>query len=330
MRVLLFMIILAAAGWSGYWYFGATAAERTVLSWIEARRDEGWKMGYADLGIRGFPNRFDLTVRDIDLTGAGYVWQAPWLKVFALSYQPNHVIAIWPQNQWIETPLGGYNLQNERLRASLVVAPGTELAVKRLRASGQALRLTPPSGEPRLIQALNFAAERMEGGAAQYHLGLSAAAVTLPRTLRARLDPAGSLPHRLEEFRADLAVRYDRPWTLRTPGPVPRAHDIEIRQVEAHWGNVELRAQGALVADMEGRWNGDLTVTAQNWQTLMEMALSIGWLPAENASTIRAALLSLDKVDGNPDGLKLPLTIREGHAYFGSIALGGSFRVQSL
>ena len=133
MSKLLAAVIAAALFWSGYWLIGAQAARRGVEAWFEARRAEGWAAGYADLSVWGFPNRFDVTLDAVELSDpeAGLAWSAPYFQLFALSYRPHHVIAVWPHEQQIETPLGNYRLISHDMRASLVVAASTTLAPKR-------------------------------------------------------------------------------------------------------------------------------------------------------------------------------------------------------
>ncbi len=42
MRVLLAIVVLAALGWSGFWYWNASTRDRALTSWLEERRAAGW------------------------------------------------------------------------------------------------------------------------------------------------------------------------------------------------------------------------------------------------------------------------------------------------
>ena len=88
MKWLLGAILLAAAAWSGMWYFAAETRRDGLRDWFEARRDEGWQADYGDLALRGFPNRYDATITDIALADPerGLVFTAPFLQILTLAY----------------------------------------------------------------------------------------------------------------------------------------------------------------------------------------------------------------------------------------------------
>ena len=101
MRLLLAVIVIAALGWSAYWVIGQRGLEQGLADWFEARRAEGWVAETSDLRVRGFPNRFDTGFSDLLLADpeTGLAWEAPYFQLSALSYRPNHVIAVWPEEQ---------------------------------------------------------------------------------------------------------------------------------------------------------------------------------------------------------------------------------------
>ena len=133
MRKLLVLIFALAALWSGYWFVGATAVERGTQVLLDDLRAQGWQVEVADVGTRGFPNRFDTTATQVKLADplGGFTWTAPFFQVLALSYKPNHVIAALPESQSFELPGQTLQVDSTRMRASLVVEPGTALALDR-------------------------------------------------------------------------------------------------------------------------------------------------------------------------------------------------------
>ena len=48
MRVLLAIVVLAALGWSGFWYWNASARDRALTNWLEERRALNLKLGGND------------------------------------------------------------------------------------------------------------------------------------------------------------------------------------------------------------------------------------------------------------------------------------------
>ena len=214
MRALLAVILLAAGLWSAYWVIGSRSTLAAFERWFDARRAEGWVAEAGTLGVQGFPNRFDVVLGDVILAdpATGLAWEAPRFQIDALSYRPNHVIAVWPETQRIATPQEKFRLESQDMRASLVLAPDTALASRRMTLTAEFLRITPEARpeETTALSTLSLAAERLEG--AEYRLGLRAEGLTLAAPSRARLDPEGRLPDRIEGFSADVTATFDKPW----------------------------------------------------------------------------------------------------------------------
>ena len=103
MKFLLGLVTALAVLYGGYWFVGQRAVERGAAAAFDQMAADGWEATHAGISTIGFPSRFDTTVtapRLVDMaTGVG--WEAPWIQVFALSYLPNEVIALFPEEQAI-------------------------------------------------------------------------------------------------------------------------------------------------------------------------------------------------------------------------------------
>ena len=106
MRILLAIVILAAAGWSGFWWFNASARERALTRWLEERRADGWQAEAADMRVTGFPNRVDVIITDLRLADpeAGWSWQASGLQILSLAWKPHQFIVALPGSRWSRPP----------------------------------------------------------------------------------------------------------------------------------------------------------------------------------------------------------------------------------
>ena len=236
LRLLLTVIVIAAAAWSGYWYVGATSLESAFSNWFEERRAEGWVADYTSLKVQGYPNRLDTVATGLALAdpGTGLAWEAPQFEINALSYQPNHVIAVWPGQQLLATPQEKYHLSSDDMRASLVIAPDTTLQVERTALTAESLEIRPASGKgSTALQSLRLAAEHVPmADAATYRLGLAAEGFSPSLGWRDLVDPNGTLPDRFDALSADLTVEFrqtlgpqrdrDRPPSAPDDPPAPR------------------------------------------------------------------------------------------------------------
>lgn len=327
MRMLLILALLATAGWSGYWVWASTTVESAFAGWFEDRRADGWVAEYADLSVAGFPNRVDTTFSDLALAdpATGLAWEAPFFQVLALSYKPNHVIAVWPPEQILATPYEKMTLAATDMRASLVLEPDTDLTLDRTTLTAENLAITPEgSQDATRIGALTLAAERVAvDDAASYRLGLSADGFAPSLPWRAHLDPQGSLPDRLDALRADITVTFDKPWdrhAIEDARPQPRA--IKVKLAEARWGRLELQLAGALTVDSSGVPDGSLTVKAKNWREILDLAVNAGALPSGFAETLEDGLSLVAGLAGNPHTLDIPLDFGNGRVLLGPVPIG--------
>ena len=330
MKRLLILVLVPALLWSGYWLYGASASKTAFAAWFEDRRAEGWVADYAALEVQGFPNRFDTTFTDLALAdpATGWAWNASFFQLLALSYKPNHVIAVWPNTHSIATPQGRFALTQAEMQASVVLWPSTALAVDRVRLVADTVQVTAANGSTTAASALRMAAERLgpdgqaastapEDGPTRYRIALSVEGFAPDTALRQRIDPGDRLPRTLDALRADVTLGFDRPWdrlSVEAARPQPRL--ISLRLAEARWGALELLAAGDLEIDASGEATGRITVKAQNWREILGLARASGALPDGLADTLEQGLGLLA---GRNDGIDIPLDFRSGRIWIGPL-----------
>ncbi|WP_317055837.1 MULTISPECIES: DUF2125 domain-containing protein [Roseovarius] len=331
MRALLTVIVIAALAWSIYWAVGSTGVNTAFNTWFEDRRSEGWVAEVSALETKGFPNRFDTTFSDVSLADpeTGLAWEAPFFQIFALSYKPNHVIAVWPNEQRIATPLAKYDLASEDMRASLVTQAATTLPLDRLTLTAEALSvLEEGAREPTRAKALTLAVERQSVAENSYRLGFKADGFSPALDWRVQIDPNGTLPDTLDALSADLTVDFDAPWdinAIQTARPQPRK--INLRLAEARWGQLELQAAGEMTVDAAGIPEGEITIKARNWRDILKLAVETGAIPEGFAGSLEDGLSLMSQLAGNPKTLDIPLGLRGGRVLLGPVPIGPAPRL---
>ncbi len=325
-RILLTLTLLGAALWSGYWFFGQQGVTTGFSTWFEDRRDEGWAAEFGTLETQGFPNRFDTSFTDLVLADpdSGLAWEAPFFQLLALSYRPNHVIAVWPEDQLFATPDEKYRLQSKNMRASVVTDADIMLPLDRLTLTADTIVVTPESAEePTTVEALRLAAERAPAGVATYRLGLAADGLSPPLEWRVRLDPSGRLPEALDALNADITVTFDKAWdrsAIEDARPQPKR--IKVKLAEARWGRLELQTAGEVDVDASGYPVGEIVVKARNWRDILQMAVASGTLKPGFAKTLESGLSLISQMAGNPETLDIPLNFAGGNVRLGPVPLG--------
>lgn len=325
MRKLIVLILVLATLWGGYWVVGSRAVEHGLAGWIAARRAEGWAADYAELNTVGFPSRFDTTLTQLRLADpeTGLAWTMPFFQILALSYKPNHIIAVWPDRQTLATPEQSIEIAGDKIQGSVVFRPGTDLALERTDIVAQGVALTSSAGWNAALEQGRFAIHRHELAEASYRLGADILALEPSEPMRRALDPLGTLPRRIETLRLDATLDFDRPWDrFAIEDARPQPVRIELDDLRATWGELDLRAAGDLVIGDGGLPEGRITVKATNWREMLALGVSAGLVPQGLAPTIARGLEVLAGLSGSPQTLDAPLSFQKGFVSFGPIPLG--------
>ena len=206
MSRIVFVVFALAALWAGYWVIGSRALETRLTAWLDARRAEGWVAEAGAVTVRGFPNRFDTTIETLTLADpeTGVAWSMPFFQILALSYRPNHVIAVWPDTQVLATPAERLDIASERMRGSVVFRPDTALALDRTTIVMENVGLTSADGWMAWLAEARLAT-RPAGREWAHDIAFEARDFAPGVAVLSFLDPAGRLPRELSPILAPLA-----------------------------------------------------------------------------------------------------------------------------
>ncbi len=321
---LLVVIIAAAALYAGYWFVGSNGASAGFERWFEERRAEGWVADVEEIKTVGFPSRFDTTLTNVSLADpdTGVAYSAPFLQIFALSYKPEHLIAVWPNEQTFGSPYGKAAVTSADMRASLIVKKNTALSLEKANYTTDDLAIKMDTGEAFGASKALVAVELTPTVENSYHFGVDLKDVTLPQPQGIRLE-VGLLPEQLDYARADVTAQFDAPWDLNAlQSARPQPTNISVKLIEAKWGQLELRLAGAFDVDAQGRANGKITVKAQNWRDILTVSAASGAIPVQLVRPIEQGLSLLSGLSGNRNTLDLPLDLKDGQMKLGPIPLG--------
>ena len=328
MKRLLIMIVVLSLGWSAYWFVGATGTKSGFESWFAARQSEGWLAETSDISVLGFPNRFDTTFSDIALAdpGTGVAWEAPFFQLFALSYRPNHLIAVWPHEQVLAFPDQRITVKSDDMKASLVVSGTPSLPLERTNIAVDALALVSNQGWSLSSENIRLAMHKDPESDAGYRLALTATGLAPPAELATGLEV--SLPRTLKTVEADLSTTFSRPWDISAlENARPQPTEITLHKAQITWGALDLHAAGQVTVDASGYPQGEITIRATNWRDMIVVARNTDELPGTLLDALEDGLDLISSMSGNPKTLDLPLTFSGGMVRFGLIPLGPAPRL---
>lgn len=330
MRKIALILVIAALGWSGYWLAGSIALTRAVTGWFEARSAEGWLANLGDVSVSGFPGRFDMRLTRPELADpdTGIAWSAPAFDFTARSASPTRITATWPGIQTLASPFERIEIVSDRMEGTVGFAPNTALALRNSDIALENVRLTSTAGWAGHLASGRLVTMRAERGANAHEILFDASDLTLPRAIRSLLDPTDALPEAVGRMRLDAYADFDAPWDRRAlEDRRPQITALELDDLRATWGELELRAAGQLVVDGAGVPTGEITVKATNWREMLAIAEATGAVPTELVPTAERALEFLARLSGPENTLDAPLSFRRGNVSLGPIPLGRAPRL---
>lgn len=327
MRALLAIVILAALGWSGFWYVQATARDRAMTGWLEERRDAGWVAEAADVRVTGFPNRVDTIVTGLDLAdpASGWSWRAERFEVLSLSYRPNHVIAVLPGEQVVATPYETLHATSDRLRGSVIFKPTPRLELDHSTFEIENMRIVSDDGWQAAIGKAIFATRQAGEDAPPFahDVAFNGEGLALPADVTAGLDAGHVLPAEISTVALDATLAFDRPWDRPAlEGANPVLEQVRVRDISVTWGKLDLRGRGTLDVDAEGFAEGRLDLRARNWRDMIDLAVSAGALDSSLAGAVRAGLDLIARLSSDGNAITVPLDFEDGVTRLGPIVLG--------
>ena len=310
-------VFLAAALWGGYWFFGARAQEKIYAELLAESRNQGWTAESRNLGVSGFPNRFDTTLTGLNFRDPSgrWGWRGDEFQIKALSYKPNHIIMAWPGEQVVDTPQGDISVNADMLRASLVVSPSVNLPLSRFQIEGKTMALGGSLFGVANIGGLNGALFQDQDRPTKYHLGVDITDITLPHGLPLRLGGP------IDSLNLSAYLEFDREidrLALNSGQAPPRPVSANIDHGVIVWGNSELAITGTLTKSDNGYVDGQLDFNVKNWQPLFEAFKQMSHLTSPELLTLKRAL------NGASGGANLvfSLTFANGESRIGPFTIG--------
>jgi hypothetical protein len=321
MRRLIWLVLVAAVLWGGYWFAGATVLERGVRDWLA----DAPPVQAASADVAGFPSRFDLTLTDLragDAAMGQAVWQAPFVQLFALSYKPWHLIAALPPEQTLTLPDGTVlQFTAEKLQASLVVTPSTDVALDRTAVAGSGLVLRAQDRPGVALGSLQFNTRRDPSRTDTHEIWMGLTGLRpdpgLITPLPDRPLPTGDATLHVDAF-LGLTAPLDR--FAGQTRPVPRL--IELRELRFSWGDIRVEASGQLVPDAMGLAQGQIDLRLSGWTSALDVAVATGLMRPGIAATWGELARRLAETSPTPGQLDLPLVLADGRMRLGPVPMG--------
>lgn len=128
MQRLIILVLGIAILWSGFWFWGAERNKAGIAALVAGAEKSGWQVQFDQISQMGFPNRYDVTLRNPQIGNAAgaFDWQAAFLQIMRLTYTPTHWLIIWPDTHDLTLAGQPVRLTSQTLRASVTQSEGAQ------------------------------------------------------------------------------------------------------------------------------------------------------------------------------------------------------------
>lgn len=319
MRKLIWIVVIAALAWCGWWFAASTSMRSAVAAWFEAREAEGWQAELGSLSGGGFPFTLTAGLQDVALADpdAGLALQTARLDIAARALWPGDVMITLDDGPiLLASPLGRSSLIMQNGVMALNLHPGAALEVDTLGWTSGPWRIEDGDQIEAQAETLTLTMAQTSGPA--YAFQMQADQFAPGDATRARLRLPDTFPRAFDSLTARARITFDQPLDRRaldTARPQPRRIDLHL--AEARWGDLRLNLAAALDVDGAGIPTGDVTLQAENWRTILDLAETGGLLPGALRRQAENVLQVLASASGSPENLDVELTLRDGAVYLG-------------
>lgn len=326
MRKLFWFLTITALLWSGWWFAATLGMQRGVSGWFEARKAEGWQAEVSDIRQTGFPFALHTQVIAPQLADpeTGVAIEMDQIDFKAPTHWPGYMTVELPETPiLLASPLARSYLTMDDPGAEMRLHPGTALQLQSMVAKSGTWQLDADDGSLLSGDALHMSLNQSEQTPDSYKVDVVAINVTPGDLSRGILRLPSDWPRAFETFSANMTVLFDRPWdrtalVTRRPQPVV----ISLHRAEAVWGALRFLAVGDVSVDPLGVPDGSVTLKAENWRSMLDLAQASGSMGPGFRFQVEAILGALANQTGSTRDLDVSLTFQDGRAAIGPIPLG--------
>ncbi|WP_299624809.1 DUF2125 domain-containing protein [uncultured Tateyamaria sp.] len=323
MRKLTGIVIVMALIWVGWWVIASNSLRGGIAAWLDARVSEGWQADVTAIEAGGFPLSLQTGLVDLALADpeAGLAIQTERLDIAAPAWWPGDVtVTLNDRPILLASPLGRNTLTMQNSVIEMNLHPGSALELEALGWTSGPWALADPGGP--LIAADDLTLTMTQTDGPTYDLVARATSFEPGDGPRRALRLPDGFARRFDSLQVMAAVTFDTPWdrtALDTRRPQPR--QITLHRAEAKWGDLQLNFAADLKVDTAGLANGTLSLQAQNWRSMLDLAETSGALPRGVRGQAEGILQALAGASGNAETLDVTLAVKNGVLALGFIPI---------
>lgn len=314
--------VIAAAGYTAYWFSAAAELRAGIGKWTEQRRAAGWSVEPGEPDISGFPARIEVLLQTPRLAGpAGHWrWTAPNIRAQTRPWALGEISVFSPGIHVYTTRKGDFWAEFDEAEAEIAVGDSifSDIVVRLM-----SIHLRLPDGAP--IQAKKLTVRMRDNvvidpAADTSETGTSVAIDVRGMVLPARWRPP--LGRDMARLSMDAIVTGKAPLKSTIAETLARWRDdggaIEIKAFAIDWGTLVVRADGTFALDRNLQPEGAMMADIRGIDRTTDQLIGAGIVSARAAFAAKVANRALSFRGGSA---KLPLSVQNQRLYLGPVPI---------
>jgi hypothetical protein len=307
---------LVALLWAGYWFVAATKLKSEVLKLIQNANTEPWSVVYSDISLRGFPNRFDITINDLKFEHADFniSWSLPYFQILSLSYKPNHLILAFPKRQIIRKRQQNMIFDSARMLASISFEDYKFNKLNKFVLDIENSELALADGTKLKANSSTFAIRTQKTKNNTYQAGIRSNGISIDTPHNYSFGQAFVWPQDEVSLKIDTQISFAKAMKIKTKN-LPPVIKLKVNTAEIISPNFMMGSTAELSYLADGLPNGNIHIRVSNWSDFLQKSI-------KKNSNLYDNLKFIFKLANDSDELKLDFKIKKGNIFLGPILLG--------
>jgi hypothetical protein len=323
LAVLILLLILLGAGWTGLWYVVANRLADHVAAWEQQQRAQGWTITHGTPTRTGWPMAAGITLPGLTVSGGarylpgGIVWQTASLTLALDIRHPNDLfLGVSGRQSLAVAGRPAVPFQATKFIGRMALLPGDRPGLVQLHAIGLIAALQKPDGTPEPLAVADLAAAMQADDTAD----ATGSALVVAATLTGVDLPPNLVPgfvRRVQTASFDVALS----GPLAPPMDWQKAGgSLTLRAAHLADGPLTLDGQGRFQLDPFLRPAGSLLLAVTGLDPVLDRLAANAVLSRQEAVAV-TAMLGLMMRPPDPAVLQAPLSLHDGLVSLGSIPL---------
>lgn len=320
-RLIVWAVLLTAI-FTGYWFVATNVMQTKLQDAFADARADGWQVETADQSMTGFPGTFalQLSAPSVAPPTGEWAWRGSDIEISTPSINPTRPTVVLPSSQTLQIGEQTLQIDASDMRVGAAGKLNAALNFDDGFAALNAARIVSDAGWQVDISAAEASMVLVEDSRTAYEVDLTVTDVALPEDIMDQIIPAGTLDPVVSRFVIDGVVTFDQGLErMALGGAVPEISRVDLTTSDLVWGDVTVKAAGALDIDDAGVPTGEVTFESAQWQAMIDIMVAAGVLDPGIVPTLTTMARTMAGSDGV---LVLPITFRDGSMSMGFLPLG--------